>query len=88
MKKPSPDTVKEILYANAEDLGDVGIDIKTGHGRLTTDFLDVGKIIDDDGNYPYKEPEFLSDLSGCRTGLAIIVIGALIFCSLIAVLII
>lgn len=47
MKKPDPSKVKTILYAACEDMGESGVDIKTGHGRVTTDFIDLGRISKD-----------------------------------------
>jgi len=81
MKKPNPDQIKDILFSSAEDLKAKGIDVETGHGRLTTDFIDMGRVIDDTDPGEYKD-----DLSGCRGALAGLAIGALIWVLLIALI--
>lgn len=79
--KISPEKVKEVLFASTEDLGEAGIDLKTGRGRVTTDFIDVGRIVDDD-TYQYQRK---SDLTGCE-GIATGVIVALMIWILIIIL--
>jgi len=83
MKKPAPDFIKEVLFSNAEDLGEAGIDTKTGHGRLTTDFIDTGRIVpdtpEDTPAWRYSDPEMVGSLSGCRGILAGLAVGALIW---------
>lgn len=78
MKKPSPDQIKDILFSNAEDLGDAGIDNQTGHGRLTTDFIDCGRIMSDAA--PSAPPSRVdNDMDGCRGIMAGLAVGALIW---------
>lgn len=71
MKKPTPEKVKEILYSNAEDLHEIGFDINTGHGRVTTDFIEVGKIVNDQNDKEYGNASCLGVVSGVVVGLFI-----------------
>jgi len=81
MKKPNPAQIKEVLFFNAEDLGEAGIDTKTGHGRLTTDFIDTGRIIPD----RVTDKTSFEDRNGapCLGILAGLAVGALIWIVLI-----
>lgn len=87
MKKPSPDLIKEVLFSNAEDLGEAGIDTQTGHGRLTTDFIDTGRIIPDRVTTDKTSAENRNGTPclGIMTGLAV---GAMIWVVLIILIMI
>jgi hypothetical protein len=86
MKIPSVERIKDVLYSNAEDLGNPGHDHNHGHGRLTTDFLDVGRIVDKPIYVETKEPiEVVPALDGCK-GIALgMAVGAAIFIILILI---